>query len=221
MMRHVFRKSAGLSFVLKNIVLVAAAGAALAACGAGQDPFKVTRSACPAAAVLQNTGDATLFSRPGSYDADAIDVTATITNLRATCSDTGPKVVSGVSFDVIGLRRDTSGARDVTLPYFVAAVRAGNQLVAKQTGSVTLRFADGQARAQASATARSDINRAAVTLPEAAREKITRERKAGDADAAVDPMSDPQVREAVRNATFEVLVGFQLEPAALAYNVGK
>lgn len=221
MMRRVFRIAAGLSFVLKKIVLVAAAGAALAACGAGQDPFKVTRSACPAAAILQNTGDVTLFSPAGSYDADAIDVTATITNLRSTCSDTGPTLVSGISFDVVGLRRNTSGARDVTLPYFAAVVRAGSQLVAKQAGSVTLRFADGQARAQASATARSDISRAAVTLPEETRKKITRERKAGDADAAIDPMAEPAVREAVRNATFEVLVGFQLEPGALAYNVGK
>jgi hypothetical protein len=34
-------------------------------------------------------------------------------------------------------------------------------------------------------------------------------------------MSDPQVRAAVRAASFEVLVGFQLDDAALAYNVGK
>ena len=39
------------------------------------------------------------------------------------------------------------------------------------------------------------------------------------ADAAVDPMSDPAVREAVTRATFEHLVGFQLTQDQLRYNV--
>ena len=48
-----------------RVATLATAATLLAACGGGQDPFKVTRSACPAVAVLQNTGDVTLFSRPG------------------------------------------------------------------------------------------------------------------------------------------------------------
>jgi len=57
-----------------------------------------------------------------------------------------------------------------------------------------------------------------VTLPADIQERITRKRKAGDADAAIDPMADPQVREAVSRASFELLVGFQLTQAQLQYN---
>jgi hypothetical protein len=52
-------------------------------------------------------------------------------------------------------------------------------------------------------------------------ERITRERKPNDPDALVDPLSDPLVRAAIRAASFEVLLGFQLDDAALAYNVAK
>ena len=41
----------------------------------------------------------------------------------------------------------------------------------------------------------------------------------GDSDAAIDPMSDPAVKAAVARATFEVLVGFQLDQSQLVYNV--
>ncbi|MEN9932376.1 MAG: hypothetical protein RIS17_949, partial [Pseudomonadota bacterium] len=41
------------------------------------------------------------------------------------------------------------------------------------------------------------------------------------ADAATDPMADPEVRAALRAASFEVLIGFQLDDRALAYNIAK
>ena len=40
----------------------------------------------------------------------------------------------------------------------------------------------------------------------------------GDADAAVDPLSKPEIRDAVARATFEQLIGFQLTQAQLQYN---
>jgi hypothetical protein len=55
-------------------------------------------------------------------------------------------------------------------------------------------------------------------LPEEVRRELTRVRKPGDADAAVDPMSDPVVRDAVARATFEQLIGFQLTQDQLRYN---
>ena len=45
-----------------------------------------------------------------------------------------------------------------------------------------------------------------------------RRRKAGEAEAAVDPLSLPEVKAAVERASFEVLVGFQLNERQLAYN---
>ena len=64
----------------------------------------------------------------------------------------------------------------------------------------------------------ANIARADATLPPEIEAKINRKRKAGNADAAVDPMADPAIRKVVQNASFELLVGFQLTQDQLAYN---
>ena len=178
----------------------------------------VNRSACPAVAIPAATGDVTLFNPESSRDAAAIDVVAEITNVRSTCDETGDAIATHVTFDVHAQRRDSRGARDVVLPYFATVVQGGTNVVSKGISRVGLHFADGQLRAQSSGSASSSVQKSAASLPEDIRRQVTRERKAGDADAAVDPMSDPKVREAVRSATFELLVGFQLTQAQLAYN---
>jgi hypothetical protein len=178
----------------------------------------VNRSACPAVAIPGATGDVTLFNPESSRDSNAIDVVANITNLRSTCDETGDNIATNVTFNVQAQRRDPRGARDVVLPYFVVAVQAGTKVTSKSVGRVGLHFADGQLRAATSGAASSSVRRAAVTLPEDVRREVTRERKAGDADAAIDPLSDPKVRDAVRAASFEILVGFQLTRDQLAYN---
>lgn len=177
------------------------------------------RTACPAVGVPDYTGDITTFRTAGSTTAADLDVTAAITNLRSTCNDqAGDKVYSEASFDVLARRTDTRGARTVTLPYFSTVLRGGSAVVTKRVGSVTINFADGQERAQARATAGAYIDRAEATLPAEVREQITRKRKAGDPDAALDPLADPAVRAAVQRATFELLVGFQLTQDQLVYN---
>ncbi|MEA3033025.1 MAG: hypothetical protein QOH86_1041 [Sphingomonadales bacterium] len=178
----------------------------------------VNRSACPAVAIPAATGDITLFNPPGSRDAAAIDVVAEITNVRAVCDETGANIVSNVTFDVLAQRRDARGARDVVLPYFAVAMQGGTNVVSKSVGRVGLHFDDGQLRASTRGSAAGTVSRSAVTLPEDIRQQITRERKPGDADAAIDPLADPKVREAVRAASFELLVGFQLTQEQLAYN---
>jgi len=62
------------------------------------------------------------------------------------------------------------------------------------------------------------VNRAAATLPANVTEILTRPRKAGEAEAAIDPLADPAVQKAVANATFEQLVGFQLSQDQIKYN---
>ena len=176
------------------------------------------RTACPTVAIPAATGDITLFNPANSRDANAIDVVANITNVRSTCDDSGEYVVTNVTFDVYAQRRDPRGEREVVLEYFTAVVHAGNNVVAKRLGRVGLRFPDGQIRASSSATGTAQVLRSAATLPEEVRRRITRERKPGDPDAAIDPMADPAVRAAVQRASFEVLVGFQLTPEQLAYN---
>ena len=195
----------------------------LAACGrTGQiedGGVYVTRSACPIVGVPAATGDITLFDPPSSRDAAAIDVTATITNVIANCDDTsGDRILSNVGFDVVAVRRDAGPARRVVVPYFTAVVQGGTQVVSKRVGYIALDFAAGNPRAQARGQAVARVDRSAAALPEDVRRTLTRPRRAGEAEAAIDPLSDPTVRAAVARATFEQLVGFQLTQEQLRYN---
>ncbi|HEY1144462.1 MAG TPA: hypothetical protein VGE68_10600 [Sphingomicrobium sp.] len=179
----------------------------------------VERSACPIAGIPAGTGDITLFDPANSVAASAIDVSATITNLRVNCNDQGDRVVSTLSFDVVATRRDPAQARQVVLPYFDVVLRAGSQVSAKRLGYIGLNFAPGSYRTQTSGQATASVHRGAASLPPEVLKTLTRPRKVGDASAAVDPLTDPKVREAVANATFEHLVGFQLTEPQLRYNV--
>lgn len=181
--------------------------------------ISVTRSACPAVAVPDYTGDVTLFNPPASRDSRAIDVVAAITNVRTSCNESGADLVSTSTFDVIARRSDPNGARDVTLPYFATVVRGGSAIVAKRVHNVTVHFAEGELRATAAGSGTAVVNKAAATLPAEVQRQITRKRKAGDADAAIDPMANPEIRAAVSRASFELLLGFQLDSEQLKYNV--
>jgi len=176
-------------------------------------------TSCPAAGIPDYTGDVTSFAGDGAQTYANLDVTATMTNLRTSCNDSGPKIYSESTFDVVAQRKDARGARTVTLPYFVTVLRGGSAVVTKRVGQVTLNFADGEERAMATGKAGSFVDRAASSLPEDIREKITRKRRAGDVDAALDPLSDPEVKAAIARTRFEMLVGFQLTEEQLKYNV--
>jgi hypothetical protein len=177
-----------------------------------------TYTACPAVAIAAPTGDITLFDPPQSRDANAIDVVATITNLRSTCDESGEYIVTTANFDVQARRRDRGPARDVVLPYYATVVQGAHNVVSKSVTNLVLRFAEGQDRANATGSANSRVLRSAARLPEDIRRQVTRERRPGDADAAVDPFADPAVRAAVQRASFEVLVGFNLTEEQLRYN---
>lgn len=177
------------------------------------------RSPCPVVGVPAGTGDVTLFDPPTSQAEAAIDVVAAMTNVRGTCNDVGDDIATTVTFDVQVRRQRTGAARDVQVPYFITVVRGGNNVVAKRVGTIALHFDAGQTRAQASGTATTSVARSAATLPQEIRDRLTRRRKAGDDDAAVDPLAQPEVRRAVLAASFEALVGFQLNEAQLRYNV--
>ena len=176
------------------------------------------RSVCPIAGVPAGTGDITLFNPPSSTDSRAIDVTAAITDVRAVCQDAGNDVVSTATFTIVALRRDPGPARQVILPYFDVALRGGTAVAAKQVGQASVVFGAGDVHGWTRVQATVRVNRGAATLPANVREILTRPRKAGEAEAAIDPLSDPAVRKAVADATFEHLVGFQLTTDQLRYN---
>lgn len=185
--------------------------------------FKIARSSCPAAAIATYTGDITLFDPPAERRAEAIDVTASIANLKTSCAEggTSPQIQLTADFDIFARRAVAGPARTVTLPYFATVLRAGTELESKQVGQVTIAFPEGQLRGSAHASATALVSRAAATLPEDIVKRINRKRKAGDADAALDPMNEPTVRDAVAKANFELLVGFQLTESQLAYNAAR
>lgn len=214
-----FRSAAGVVTLAGALALAGCAKQGDLVVGQGGAGITALRTKCPAVGIPDYTGDITLFRQGGQRFASDIDVTANIANLRSTCNDSGEKVYTEASFDVFARRADTRGARQVSLPYFVTVLRGGSAVLTKQVGTVTIDFADGQERARATAKAGSFVNAAEATLPEDIRKQITRERKAGDPDAAVDPLADPAVRAAVARATFEMLVGFNLTQQQLAYNV--
>ena len=207
---------------VQSALLVLAAATALSGCtrvgSIEETGVYVARSTCPQVGVPAGTGDITLFNPPGRTEAAAIDVVATITNLRAHCSEDAANVVSTATFDVVATRRDASQARQVTLPYYNVIAQGGSEVVAKKIGYVGLNFAAGSVRASTSAQATGRVARGAVVLPEDIRRELTRRRKAGDPDAAIDPLSDPRIRDAVARATFGQLIGFQLTQDQLRYN---
>jgi hypothetical protein len=205
--------------VVRNSLLIA--GLAVVVAGCQRNPMLVKRSPCPAVAVPAYLGDATIFGPGGAADAKNIDFVATITNVRESCQEGEEKLTTDVSFDVLARRSAPGPARTVTLPVFTTVVQGGNLVLSKDVIGVVVNFPDGQTRGSGSSGVRTQVSRAAATLPPEIQEKVSRKRKPTDADAAVDPLADPQVRAAVRAASFEVLLGFQLDEAGLAYNVAK
>jgi hypothetical protein len=212
-------RHAGLSILLGSAVLLSGCARDNEIDVSSGVGITASRTLCPAVGIPTHTGDVTLFNPVSSRDAAAIDVVATITNLRTSCNDAGERVYVATNFDVIATRREAGPARDVTLPYYAAVVQGSTAVVAKDINQVVVRFAEGQTRGTATGTGGAYVDRAAVTLPEDIRQRITRRRRAGDEDAAVDPLSDPEVRTAVARATFELLIGFQLTQDQLQYNV--
>lgn len=189
--------------------------------GCNRNPLLVERSRCPAVAIPVHTGSYTRFDPPQSRDASAIALTAQISDLSGNCIEGSEFLVTDVQFTVTAQRRQAAAAEEIYLPIFVGLVQGGDVLVSKQMTGVSLRFEAGQRRAETRGGGRAEVHRSAATLSEDVRKRITRERKPDEPDALVDPLSDPQVRAAVRAASFELLVGFQLDDASLAYNVGK
>ena len=205
----------------KALLVLGVAASALALGACNRNPLLVKRSSCPAVAIPTYAGQYTRFNPAQSRDADAIEFTAQISDVQSNCVEGTDTLMTDLTFTVTAQRRKPGPAQQVYLPIFVALAQGGNVLVSKQVTGVLVKFEEGQLRAEARGGARAEVHRSAVALPADVQARITRERRPEELDALVDPLSDPQVRAAVRAASFEVLVGFQLDDASLAYNVGK
>ncbi|NJS14411.1 MAG: hypothetical protein HC788_07085 [Sphingopyxis sp.] len=212
----------------RRTALFAVLGSALALSACAKDNeidlssgvgITATRSLCPAIAIPLHTGDITIFDPATSRDARAVDVVAAITKITPQCNESGDKIYQLADFEVLATRRDAGPARAVDIPYFSTVVQGGSAVVAKRVGTIRVDFAEGQTRGSGRGQASAYVDRAAATLPADIMERITRKRRAGDEDAAVDPLTIPEVRTAIQRASFELLVGFQLTEAQLEHNV--
>ncbi len=213
----------GILVKLRSAAAAAIALTLLAGCAKDGDidetgGIAITRSACPAVAVPASTGDITIFNPANSRASTAIDVTASITNMRVACNDQGSDVIANATFDVLARRADPRGQREVVIPYFATVMRAGTTVVAKRITTVRIVFPDGQTRASARGEGGAVIARADATLPPDIQKLLTRKRRAGDAEAASDPLARPEIKAAVARASFELLIGFQLTADQLQYN---
>ncbi len=210
--------AAGPAAVLLACVLLAGCAKRGDVSSSGEGIIQI-RSACPIVAVAGHTGDVTLFDPPAGRTSDAIDVSASISNLQSTCQEVNGQLVSSATFQVTALRRDPGPERVVELPYFSTVVRGATEVVAKRIGRVQLHFPDGALRAQAFATAASTVEKSAASLPSDIEQLINRPRKAGSEEAANDPLAQPRVKEAIERSSFELLVGFNLTQDQLRYNI--
>ena len=147
----------------------------------------------------------------------AIDVTATITDVRATCQDRA----TTWSRPRPSRRRPAPRCRPRAAGRAALFRRraAGRQpVVAKRVGQVVLNSRPATSTRWTRVQATVRVNRAAATLPANVRGNPDPSAQGRRAEAAVDPLADPGGPRRGASATFEHLVGFQMTQDQLKYN---
>lgn len=189
---------------LTNIGAILGGCMILAACQS--NPLKITRSFCPAVALVKHANSGTWFTQPVA-SAQAIDLTAQIYDLESNCAEDGALLRTDVSAVISAQRREAGPARSIDVPYFVAISRDGDQLLSKQLKVAQLTFAEGQV---ATSTAISVSTTLDSQIARDAAEPLKPEEQS----------RGPIVVETVTPPTaFEVLLGFQLSYAQAHYNL--
>lgn len=109
----------------------------LAACN--NNPLIVTRSNCPAVAVMAHTGTITMFKGESRNQSDVM-WTANISNLERNCEQ--DETLVGTTNFVISVQKGPAfEGNEVTVPYFAALLRDNHLVTAKQVYEATVRFA--------------------------------------------------------------------------------
>ncbi|MCH8685426.1 hypothetical protein [Pedomonas mirosovicensis] len=182
--------------------------------GCANNPLEVTRTLCPATAVPKYAGTLTFFSPPSSRTADSVVANASIFGLENHCVESSPKVTSNLRFTIGAQRPNAAAAQTITVPYFVAVVKEGKEIVSKQVYEATLTFQPGDVRAESVQTVQAAIDREeALKLigPDPSKKK----RKRGEPRQPEDLFFDAKPKD----SGFEVLVGFQLTDEQAHYNI--
>ncbi len=111
----------------------------IAGCSKG-NPFEITRSNCPAVAIVSYTGTVTKFD---GFDRNADDVVynATITDLRVDCQeDEETGIYQRVSFAIIASKGPAFAYQPIVLPYFSVLLRDNNLIAVKRIFQAELQF---------------------------------------------------------------------------------
>lgn len=179
--------------------LAAMALAGLAIAGCQTNPLEVTRTSCPAVAVVKHTGTLTRFNPGAEANADQIQLNASIGGLSRQCTERGGTVTTTLSYQITVTRPAKGPALSVAVPVFQVVMRDGSTLLAKDVSTVMLVFPEGVDRIQVS----QSLQASTPPLPP-------------------PPKPDPDNPDAPPpRGTYEVLVGFQLTEAEAAYNAAK
>lgn len=174
----------------------------LVGCASG-NPLEVRRTSCPALSVPTYTGTLTRFSQAGRYDAQDVQMVASIAELKDNCAENADGVNTAVSFNIMASRPDKGPAQSVQLPYFITVVKDGETVIAKQVYGASLNFADGAMTGNVSQVV--TVKTPDVPLP-------PRPKK----NTEIDEFAPPP-----KPAMYEILVGFQLSDADAVYNISK
>lgn len=165
------------------------------------NPLQVRYTSCPAVAIPKYTGTLTQFSDSGQFEAKDVQVVASITNLRSTCTEDEKAAKTTIVFDVLASRpTQAGGLPPLDLPYFVVVVKDGQTLLAKQVYNAPVQF-DPTAR---STTVRQTVVATSPKVP------IPPKKKREEGEGLAPPPKPSQ---------YEVLVGFQLADAQAVYNL--
>ncbi|BBK34832.1 hypothetical protein EDC65_2681 [Stella humosa] len=135
-----------------TLLALAATGLVLAGCGS-LNPFgkSETPPACPRAVVVNDLSRVTEY-RPGAgRDLSDVVYSAGIERVDSTCEyDRRRKVTMQTTVNLVVERGPADRARQAQVTYFVAVADAANQVLARETFTVPVKFEGNVTRMQAS-----------------------------------------------------------------------
>jgi hypothetical protein len=130
-----------------RLLLLAAAGLALAACTAQEDRQSAI---CPRAGILPDANVMVLFRDGPGRDLTDVIAQAQIVDVAVACEYSAARRPPGVTLDlqvaVAAERGPADRARRATLPYFVAILDGDQNIVAKEYFEARFEFPDNRTR---------------------------------------------------------------------------
>lgn len=140
---------------MHRLLVPAILTAFLAACSTGPQTA-VPDVICPAVGVVKETETVTRFRAPESFTQEDVVYTAHISDLAVACEE-DDGIVTNIGFDIAARQGPAGNASQITLPYYVAVVRNGKEIVAKDVYEADLTFRGDNGRARVRETIRQHL----------------------------------------------------------------